>query len=365
MDEGRAEARLAVELVTVQLNERAGKLDRQIRAERGIGHGDDEQQRADRPQHPGKGKDREGAIDRHEREGKRGGGERAHILGDPLIRICEFARRRQAMVGSVRHVNGDSALGHEFAPKQAKPLLGKARQNGYDRGPREDRKRELGLLDELRGLPFRDGGHQVSVDETVCDIEAVRAKEQRKDRGEHQFRFPADLRPGEGSDRPRQAASRQHSWAFPGLACLASANGRWIDDQSTRSQEEGEPRDGIRACSRPASRASIPTPIACPLPAAASIRPWAGTNRRRAKGTLRRTCPRCRARRTADAGTHARAARARRRPRRRASRRPSNAPASRSGSGARCRARPFRRHGRSSARPRIRAESAAIVSAST
>ena len=111
------------------------------------------------------------------------------------------------MVGSVRHVDGDRALGHEFAPKQAKPLLGKARQNGYDRGPGEDRKRKLRLPNELRGVPFGDGGHQVSVDETVCDIEAVRAKEQREDRAEHQFRFPADLRPGEGSngrDEPRR-----------------------------------------------------------------------------------------------------------------------------------------------------------------
>ncbi len=52
---------------------------------------------------------------------------------------------------------------------------------------------------------------------------------------------------------------------------------------------------------------------------------WAGTDRRRAKGTLRRTCLRCRARRTADAGTHARAARARRPLRRRARRPPSGA----------------------------------------
>jgi hypothetical protein len=35
MDERRAEARLAVELVAVQLDERPGELDRQIRAERG------------------------------------------------------------------------------------------------------------------------------------------------------------------------------------------------------------------------------------------------------------------------------------------------------------------------------------------
>ena len=118
------------------------------------------------------------------------------------------------MVGSVRHINGDRALGHGFAPKQAQPLLGKARQNGYDRGPCEDRKRKLRLPNECCGVSFRDGGHQVSVDETVYDIEPVRADEQREDGAEHQFRSPADLRSREGSDgrdKPRRDSTVRRS----------------------------------------------------------------------------------------------------------------------------------------------------------
>ena len=199
MDKGRAEARLAVELVAVQLDERPGELDRQIRAERGINDGDDEEQRTDRPQHSGKGKDREGAVDRHERERKRGGGERACVLGDPLVWICEFAGHRQAIVGSIGHIGGDGALGHEFPPKQAEPLSAK-RAERLRSWTREDRKRRLSLPNECRGVPFRDGGHQVSIDETVCDIKAVRRHEKHEDGGERQFRSPADLRPREGSD---------------------------------------------------------------------------------------------------------------------------------------------------------------------
>ena len=39
-----------------------------------------------------------------------------------------------------------------------------------------------------------------SVDEAVCDIEAVRPDEEHEDRGEYQFGSPAHLRSGEGSD---------------------------------------------------------------------------------------------------------------------------------------------------------------------
>jgi hypothetical protein len=112
----------------------------------------DEEQRTDRPQHSGKGEDRESAVDRHERERKRGGGERARVLGDPLVWICEFAGHRQAIIGSIGHIGGDGALGHEFPPKQAEPLFGEARQNGYDRGPREHRKRKLSL--PALGVPW-------------------------------------------------------------------------------------------------------------------------------------------------------------------------------------------------------------------
>ena len=75
MNESRAEARFAVELVAVQLNERPGELDRQIRAECGIDDGDNQKHRTDRPEDAGKSEDGEGAIHRHECEGKRGTGQ--------------------------------------------------------------------------------------------------------------------------------------------------------------------------------------------------------------------------------------------------------------------------------------------------
>ena len=154
----------------------------------------------DRPEDARKREDREGAVDRHERERKRGRRKRARILSDPLIRVCEFTRRRQAMVRSVGHISGDAAFGEKFAPKQAEPLLGEARQNGYDRGPGKNRKRKLRLPYELSRVPFRDRGHKVPVDKAVGDIEAVGPDEEHEDRGEHQFRSPADLRPREASD---------------------------------------------------------------------------------------------------------------------------------------------------------------------
>ena len=154
----------------------------------------------------------------------------------------------------------------------------------------------LGLPDELRHVPFRDRRHQVSVDETVCDIEAVRAKEQRENRAEHQFRFPADLRPGEGSDGRDEA--RRDSTLGRSLGSHVSPRqiGGWIEASLTDPETKGPPISQGAAPGRPRP-GGPPTSTACALAAASRPR-----SRRRAKGTLRPTCPRCRARRMADRG---------------------------------------------------------------
>jgi hypothetical protein len=72
----------------------------------------------------------------------------------------------------------------------------------------------------------RDGRHQFSVDETVYDIETVRADEQREDPGERQFRSPSDLGPRERSDRrnqPRRNSTLGRSLGLPYL-------GEWAVD---------------------------------------------------------------------------------------------------------------------------------------
>jgi hypothetical protein len=240
MNESGAEARLVVELIAVQPDERPAELDRQIRAECGIENGNDEEFGTDRPEDSGKGEDREGAIHRHEHEGKRRGRKRAHVLGNPLIRVCELTRYRQAIVGSVGQIRGDAALGHEFAPKQAESLLGEARQNCDDRGSREDRERELRLPNEFPDVPLLDGGHQVPVDVTVRDVEAVPGEQECYDCRKHEFRSPADLRLREVSDgrdksRRESGGGRSLGWhASPGQIV-----GR-IESQSGRSQKEGD-----------------------------------------------------------------------------------------------------------------------------
>ena len=177
-----------------------------------------------------------------------------------------------------------------------------------------------------------------------------------EDRGEHQFRFPADLRPGEGSDgrdEPRRDSAFGRSL---GLHVSPRQIGGRIEATLTDPERKGPPYLTDVA---PGRRRSRPLPLA-PWPRPRS-REIGGAQQEHFAGRVLGVEPDERQMREFMLEPP----RARRRPRRRACRRPSGAPAPRSGSGARCRARPFRRRARFVGSAAYSGGKPAIVAAST
>ena len=173
VDEGGAEARLLVQLIVVQSDERTAEDDRCQRTAGRIQNRQDEQQGTDGPQHPGKRHDRETAVEQHQDERERGDREPSNVLGDPLVRVREFARGVQAVVGSTGEIELDGSLSQGFPPKQAKAFLREARYDSNHRGSREHADVENRLVNEFGLVAIGDRSHEVSADVTVENVQAV------------------------------------------------------------------------------------------------------------------------------------------------------------------------------------------------
>ena len=92
MDQGGSEIRLPIGLPVVQPDERPAQQDRRQRAQRRVADGDDEEQRADRPEHARERDGRQDRVQEDEGERQRGGRERPGVLGDSLIGIVDLGR---------------------------------------------------------------------------------------------------------------------------------------------------------------------------------------------------------------------------------------------------------------------------------
>ena len=115
------------------------------------------------------------AVEQHQDERERGDREGANVLGDPLVRVGEFAGGVQAVVGSIGEVELDGSPGQGFAPEQTKAFLGEPGDDRNDRGPREDADVENRLAYEFGFVAVGDRGHEVSADVAVENVQAVGA----------------------------------------------------------------------------------------------------------------------------------------------------------------------------------------------
>ena len=112
-----AEGGLVVELVVVKLHQRVTEANGEPGADAGIGHGDAEQQRADRPEHAGECQHRQSAVGQHQRVGQSAGGEDADILGQTLVGIFHPGGiLLQPIVDAVVGIAAKQMPGQPFAP---------------------------------------------------------------------------------------------------------------------------------------------------------------------------------------------------------------------------------------------------------
>ena len=138
----------------------------------------------------------------------------SNVLGDPLVRVGEFAGDVQAVVGFIGEVELDGSLSQGFPPEQTKALLREACDDRNDRGPREHADVENRLAHEFGFVTVGDRGHEIPADVAVEDVQAVCAEQQRNERGEDQLRLPADLGIGKVSNRSDKARQRRHVRSF-------------------------------------------------------------------------------------------------------------------------------------------------------
>jgi hypothetical protein len=87
------------------------------------------------------------------------------------------------------------------APQKPEPLLAEASNHRDQSQGGEDANVDKGLPDEAGHVAIGDRGHEIPTDEAVDYVEGVRRAEEQDQRGENEFRFPADFGLGESPDR--------------------------------------------------------------------------------------------------------------------------------------------------------------------
>src|SRR3984957_2069742 len=206
-DEPGAEARFLVQLVVVQSDQRAPKQKGEERAARRVEHGDTKQERADGPQSPREGHDREGAVERHESEGKGCDREGARVFGNALVRIGGRCRNVEALIGAIGKVTAQDSAGHRITPQKSESLLAEASDHSDKGQGGEDANIDKGLPDKAGHVAIGNRRHEIPADIAVDDVQRVRRAEEQDKRGEDELGLPANFRLRKSLDRPDKTDS--------------------------------------------------------------------------------------------------------------------------------------------------------------
>ena len=129
--------------------------------------------------------------------------ERAHVLGDALIGVGQFARHTQPVVHAVGEIGAHDPSGQPRAPEQAEAFLGEAKQHGRDRRGGEYREIEQRLVCEARGVALLDRGHEVAADVAVHHVQAIDREQEAEEHREEHARTSAHLALEEVPERER------------------------------------------------------------------------------------------------------------------------------------------------------------------